>query len=142
MSDPESEELLRLATPGLVGYACVALGGALGALGRFALGVFALQRLGAVLWGTLAANLLGCLALGAVAGYAQRQEWDQHAAPRLLLAVGFLGAFTTFSTFSLEVWDLWRRGSPWLALAYLGASIGLGLLCVLLGRGWGLRVPA
>lgn len=135
----ESSADLLFQAPRWSAYLWVALGGALGACARFALATFALSRAGAVLWGTLAANLLGCLALGWVAAWAERSGLGAHAPARLFWAVGVLGAFTTFSTFSLEAWDLARRDSYGTSALYLGASVGLGLAAVWLGRAWGLR---
>jgi CrcB protein len=114
-------------TPLLVTLAAVAAGGALGALARFGVtnGVGAL--FGRVFpWGTLTVNLLGSLAIGAlfvlvVQNEAVRREWES------VLTVGFLGAFTTFSTFSLETLLLLQGGRIGAALAYTAASV---VLCV------------
>ncbi len=135
----ETSADLLLEAPRWSAYLWVALGGALGASARFALATLALSRTGAVLWGTLAANLLGCLALGWVAAWAERTGLGSHAPARLFWAVGVLGAFTTFSTFSLEAWDLARRDAWGWSAAYMGASVGLGLAAVWLGRAWHLR---
>ena len=135
----ETSADLLFEAPRWSAYLWVALGGALGACGRFALATLALSRTGAALWGTLSANLLGCLALGWVAAWAERSGLGSQAPARLFWAVGVLGAFTTFSTFSLEAWDLARRDSWGASAAYLGASVGLGLLAVWLGRSWGMR---
>lgn len=107
----------------------VGCGGALGALARFGTGVGVGMILGkAWPFGTLAANLLGCAALGVMAG------WDVHhdaVGPfwRALVMTGFLGAFTTYSTFSVETVRLLRE-SPSLTpgLLYIGVSLALGLL--------------
>lgn len=105
----------------------VALGGAAGALSRYwASGwVQALAGIGFP-WGTLAVNVTGSLALGFVL------VWLQSVAPsanvRDLIAVGFLGSFTTFSTFSYETFALLRDGDWTRAGVYAAGSV---LVCVL-----------
>lgn len=77
-------------------------------------------------WGTLACNLAGCLFLGYL-GRAAFLKWS----PRLQLAIntGFIGSFTTFSTFSVETVELFRGGEIGMAIAYVLLSLwgGLGL---------------
>lgn len=98
--------------------ALVAIGGALGALARF--GVSSLLPTRAFPWHTLLANLAGAFALGALV----LDHGAEHRA-RLFIAVGFLGAFTTLSTYSAETVDLWRSGHAGLALAnVLGNGLG------------------
>ena len=105
----------------------VGLGGAAGALSRYyAIGwVQALAGIGFP-WGTLAVNVTGSLALGFVL------VWLQSVAPsaelRDLVAVGFLGSFTTFSTFSWEALALLREGAWARAGGYTLASV---VVCVL-----------
>ncbi len=74
-------------------------------------------------------SLLGCLAIGLLYGLAETRDWLTDAI-RWLLLVGFLGSFTTFSTFGWNSFDLMRHGHLGLALANLAASVALGLLCV------------
>lgn len=82
-------------------------------------------------FGTLAVNLLGCLAMGA--GYALLvRRGDGHLAPFVL--TGILGGFTTFSAFSLDTMLLIERGRAGLALAYVGGSVVLGLAAFLVGQ--------
>ncbi len=100
------------------GIALVALGGALGAIARF--GVSTLLPRIAFPWHTLAVNLVGSFVLGALF----LDHGMEHNA-RLLVAVGFLGAFTTLSTYSVESIELWREGTPRLAIANVVAN-GLG----------------
>ncbi|MDQ3605752.1 MAG: fluoride efflux transporter CrcB [Gemmatimonadota bacterium] len=110
----------------------VALGGAVGAVTRYALAGWIYERAGADFpWGTLAVNLLGSFALGVLlpllAVQPAQAEW------RALVSVGFLGAFTTFSTFSYEAAMLiqdrkWKRAG-----AYVLASLGLGLASIVAG---------
>ena len=113
----------------------IAVGGAVGALARFGVAQAA-GRMGlAFPWGTLAANVVGSFALGLLFGaFGRRESFAQVAQP--FVAVGALGAFTTFSAFALETVQF-LQGERWLAgLAYVMASVAL---CV--GAAWaGLRL--
>lgn len=113
----------------------IALGGMLGALARYALTVL-LTRTGFP-WATLIINVSGSFALGLIAALAARNvispEW------RAAIGVGFLGAYTTFSTFSVDLDGLLSRGEGWRATLYLLGNVGLGLLAAVGGRllaGW------
>lgn len=101
----------------------VGAGGSLGALLRH-LVAQALERP----WATLSANLLGCLAIGALLALRLTEGW------RAFLVVGVLGAFTTFSTFGHETVALWTEGQRAHAALYVLASVLLGLGSVALGR--------
>lgn len=106
----------------------VAVGGALGALARY--GVATAIGTRSFPWATLIINVAGSFALGAVlAGAAGR--WP--AAVSFFVTVGFLGAFTTFSTFSFEATALIRDGRVVAAGAYVMASVVLGLLASVAG---------
>jgi len=105
----------------------VAAGGALGSVLRHGVSLAGLALFGAGFpWGTLAVNVLGSAAIGALAAIGI----DGHA--RALLVPGVLGGFTTFSAFSLEATFLWER-SPALAALYVALSVGLGLAACLAG---------
>lgn len=82
-------------------------------------------------YGTLWVNLIGCLFIGIVFGWAEKtnmpEEW------KLFLATGLLGGFTTFSAFSLETVNLFRNGQLWHAAIYITASLLLGLLATFAG---------
>jgi CrcB protein len=82
-------------------------------------------------WGTLLVNILGCLVIGMLYGYAERwyfpKEW------RLFLATGLLGGFTTFSAFSNETITLFQNGQTFSAIAYVASSVLLGLTATFLG---------
>ena len=104
----------------------VALGGALGSVGRFGLGQ-ALARFDAFPYGTLLANVLGSLVIGICAGLF---DADQRSRPAgLFLMVGFCGGFTTFSTFSLETFELMHQ-QAWLKA---GENMLLSVTLCLLG---------
>lgn len=111
----------------------IAAGGACGALSRYGLSLGLHRLLGTGFpWGTLAANLLGCLMLGAVWG------WSLHSQTLTLLqqravSVGFLGALTTFSTFGLETVLLLEQRRPLAAAGNVGLNLALGLLAVWAG---------
>lgn len=100
----------------------VAAGGALGAVARYTVGVLSVRYLGEHFpWGTLGINIVGSLALGLLLQLVLRG-----AAPdslRFLLGAGFLGAFTTFSTFSVETLGLLQQGRTRDALLYVLASL-------------------
>ncbi len=101
----------------------VAVGGALGAVSRYVVYVLAGLLLGAGFpYGTLIVNIVGSFAMGVlVEGMAL--AWTIPAQARLFLTVGILGAFTTFSTFSLDVAVLYERGRLELAAFYIVASV-------------------
>ncbi len=101
----------------------VALGGALGSLARYGVGVAAARWLGlAFPWGTLAVNVAGGFAMGVLAA---RIGPDQENL-RLLLGVGVLGGFTTFSAFSLETVRLMEQ-APAQGALYVAASLVLSV---------------
>ncbi|GAB5518732.1 MAG: fluoride efflux transporter CrcB [Rhodothermales bacterium] len=101
--------------------AMIALGGAVGALLRYGVGVWSGQHIGTGFpWGTLIVNLLGAFVIGVLAALMQRTLWADWLVG--LVMVGLLGAFTTFSTFSLEAVTLFREGATAKAVLYLGVS--------------------
>lgn len=111
----------------------VMLFGALGAAARYGLQGVVYDRTGPGFpTGTLAVNLLGCLALGAMLRYALGHLWFPPEW-RIAIAVGFLGSFTTFSTFGWETVRLLEDGEWLKAGAYVGLSVLGGILAVMLG---------
>jgi CrcB protein len=112
----------------------VMIGGAAGAGLRWEFGRLALGRLGPGFpWGTLGVNLIGGLLMGLLAG-ALAAEGGVDRPLWLLLAVGLLGGFTTFSAFSLDLFEMLGRGRFASAAVYVAASV-LGSL-LLLALGW------
>lgn len=110
----------------------IALGGSVGAVARYGLGGWIQDRAGFQFpWGTLVVNLVGSL----LVGFALRYLEGVRVGPemRALVAVGLLGAFTTFSTFSYETVALLEEGALSRALAYCVGSLVLGLLAVYAG---------
>ena len=111
----------------------IALAGAAGAVSRYGVGLWAHRQFGShFAFGTLIVNIMGCLILGFVLEMEVRTDWVSHSI-RLFLAVGFLGAFTTFSTFGFETLKFLQEGSPNLALLNVAANLLFGLLAVWLG---------
>jgi len=106
----------------------VAFGGGIGALLRYLLTFLVYGKdTPAFPYGTLLVNLLGCLGIGLLAGY-----FNKHPEPMYLkffAITGILGGFTTFSTFSLETFNLLAT-HPWQGLLNIAISIIVGLLTV------------
>lgn len=116
----------------------VAFGGGIGALARYQLGRAMTAWMGAPMmtffpWATLAVNTIGSLLMGILAGWLVRSAPENAEGMRLLLGIGVLGGFTTFSAFSLEVAMLIQRGQLLIAGTYIMLSIGLGITGLLFG---------
>jgi CrcB protein len=111
----------------------IAIGGALGAVGRHFVNVGAAQAFGLHFpYGTLTVNVLGSFIMGAlIAAFAHGLEMPQHM--KSLLTVGFLGAFTTFSTFSLDAVSLYERGAMMASALYILASVTLSIAALFAG---------
>lgn len=106
----------------------VMIGGALGALARYQFGHMAGRLMGSGWpWGTLGVNIIGGLAMGLLAGWLARHGSGGGEQARLLLGVGVLGGFTTFSAFSLETALMIERGQLGGAAAYAGLSVLLSV---------------
>lgn len=102
-------------------FVLVAAGGAAGSVLRYLVSMAGLALFGAGFpWGTLAVNVIGSAAIGALVAAGLEGQ------ARFLLITGLLGGFTTFSAFSIETVALWER-SPGLALLYVAASVVLGV---------------
>ncbi|MGB1540222.1 MAG: fluoride efflux transporter CrcB [Rickettsiales bacterium] len=102
----------------------VALGGAVGASARYLAMAAIGRRLGdGFPYGTLAVNVLGSLAMGLLVGALARFLPENSHEIRTFVAVGVLGSFTTFSTFSLDVVTLIERGQISAALGYIALSL-------------------
>ncbi|MEF2231015.1 MAG: fluoride efflux transporter CrcB [Pseudodesulfovibrio sp.] len=117
----------------LTKYFYLCLGGAAGTLSRYWLSG-AVQRLGgsAFPFGTFAVNLLGCLLFGAVWGFFENRLLPG-SETRLLVLTGFMGAFTTFSTYMFETAELVKFGQMALAAANVVGQSVAGLALVLCG---------
>ena len=114
-------------------YMAIACGGALGALARSMVGEWVMARLGPYPFGTIVVNLIGCLIIGIILGaYVCRPDWPQWV--RFFLVVGGLGAFTTFSTFSLEAVTLFDHEKFVLGGIYIILSVSACIVGVYCGR--------
>jgi len=112
----------------------VAAGGAAGAVARYALGVQALRLWGPG-WpfGTFIANVSGGLLMGMLAGYLAHRGGADQERLRVLLGVGVLGGFTTFSAFSLETALMIERRTYGQAFSYATASVLLSISALFVG---------
>jgi fluoride exporter len=125
----------------------IALGGAAGALSRYGLSLWIAALSERHAWATfplatfplatMLINISGSFALGLVVGLVGRGLWP--AELRLALGVGFLGAYTTFSTFSVDLDTLLVRGEWGRAALVLFGNVGLGLVAAVAGRLLALR---
>ncbi|MBW4039591.1 MAG: fluoride efflux transporter CrcB [Acidobacteria bacterium] len=114
-------------------YLLVACGGAVGAMLRYFVGMMAAERFGQRFpVGTLSINISACFMIGFVLEYL-----DHHAGPnpfwRYAFAIGFIGAFSTFSTFEWETWSDLTSGAFWVGILYVAVSLIAGLVAVSAG---------
>ncbi|MEN3533941.1 fluoride efflux transporter CrcB [Microbispora sp. ZYX-F-249] len=112
--------------------AVIALGGGIGSVARYLVGLaFPVPPTGFP-WGTFAANVTGCLALGALMVFVL-DVWPPRRYVRPFLGVGFCGGYTTFSTFAVEIVDRWSRGAWPTAAVYAVSSLAAGPAAVWCG---------
>jgi CrcB protein len=116
--------------------AVLSLGGVLGVNARYWLGVVINRWVGSQFpWATFTINVTGSFAIGLCTVVLAR--WLPHPHARLLVVVGFLGGYTTFSSYSLESLALWERGERGLCLTYMVGSVVAGFVAVVLGTAVG-----
>ena len=116
----------------MVNFIFVAMGGAVGAMLRYAISLIPVKTDFPVL--TLITNIMGAVLIGFVVGMASiRQETSQHLI--LFLKVGVCGGFTTFSTFSLEAMHLFEQNKIGMGIVYVVASVVCSIAGVLVGQG-------
>ena len=117
----------------MIKFVHLVVGGATGTVARYALSGAAYRVFGAGFpYGTFAVNLTGCFILGFLASFTERRlVLDTNA--RLLLMVGFCGAFTTFSTFILETANLIKDGEATRAFLNVLLSVVVGFIVLRLG---------
>lgn len=114
-------------------YVAVAAGGALGAVARYASMRVATSVFGIGFpYGTLLVNIVGSLLMGLAVGLFAKQLAVSEEM-RLLVAVGFLGSYTTFSAFSLDVITLFQRGETLQVAFYIMGSVTLSVLALVAG---------
>lgn len=112
-------------------FIAIALGGAMGALSRYWVLQWAARWLGnEAYWGTLLINVMGSMLLGLIYGWSARQHWPSGIEP--LLTTGFLGALTTYSTFSVDLVKLLQADRWWEASLYALLTTFLSVAAALL----------
>jgi len=116
----------------MMSFLLVALGGAIGAAGRYGVSLAMPMRPDGWPWATFGINVLGSLMIGVLSGWLAARAGAGEAW-RLFLGVGVAGGFTTFSAFGLETVHLLRRGEILLAGAYCLASVALCVAAVWCG---------
>jgi CrcB protein len=121
--------------------ASIAGGGALGSSARYGLSLVIHPGVGGFPWPTYWVNVSGSALLGFVL-VALARRWPTSAYTRTFVAVGLLGAYTTFSTFAVEADLLIKDGHPTTAFAYMAASVAGGLAAAATGMTVAYRVPA
>jgi fluoride exporter len=114
----------------------VAVGGALGSLARWAVGVAIPHSAGRFAWSTLVVNVSGALLLGLLMALLV-DVLSRSRYLRPLLGVGVLGGYTTFSTYMLDTRSMLAAGRPEVALTYVGGTLVVGLLAVWVGLALG-----
>jgi CrcB protein len=109
-------------------FLMVALGGAAGSMSRYGVGIMVNKYVQHTYpFATFLINILGCFLIGLLFGLGQRSEWMQTGG-WALLATGFCGGFTTFSSFALENMQLMQKQYNFIALLYTALSIIIGIL--------------
>ena len=116
-----------------MGFVAVFVGAGIGGALRHGVNLISVQLLGASFpFGTLFINVCGSLLIGMVAEYGVAKSGLPQSV-RLLLVTGFLGGFTTFSSFSIETAMLWERGNVLYAAIYVIASVFLSISALFVG---------
>ena len=114
-------------------YLWVGLGGALGSIARYVVGLVVYERMGTRFpYGTFVINISGCFVIGLVLTMLD-DRLGLSPAWREALAIGFVGAFTTFSTFEYETLRAVQHGQAATALTYVVSSVVLGFAAVWAG---------
>ena len=113
-------------------FILVFLGGGLGSGLRYFVSITMNQYSKVLPFGTFTVNMIGCLLIGLVLGYAQKEN-TLTSNQTLLLATGFCGGFTTFSAFASENLELIRNGELFNFSIYAIGSVFLGIVLILIG---------
>ncbi len=113
-------------------YLFIAIGGALGSIARFWVGTTVAGRMGARFpFGTLVINITACFVIGLSLEFLNRHA-SVSPSWRFLIPIGFVGAYSTFSTFEWEAFTL-GQSSFWIAILYVAVSLVAGLVAVVAG---------
>jgi CrcB protein len=132
-SDPYRQGGIPKGELALQKYLFIAIGGALGSIARFWVTSAITSRMGIRFpYGTLIVNLTACLVIGFTLTFMGKRV-DLNPSWRFLFAIGFIGAYSTFSTYEWETLSTLRSGAFVLAALYAGGSVILGLLAVWAG---------
>lgn len=111
----------------------ISAGGAIGAVGRYMLTVAATQWFGEPFpYGTMIVNIIGSFLLGVLLA-AISLNWAPSIELRTFIQVGVLGAFTTFSTFSLDAYQLMAKGEYISSALYIGSTVIVGIVSLFIG---------
>ena len=119
--------------------ATVALGGVIGSLGRYAVGLTLPHEAGTFPWATLVVNVSGAFAMGLLVAYLVDRP-GVHRLARPFVGVGVLGGWTTFSALAVDVVQLGEADRAQAALVYVAATFLVGTLAVAAGSSLGQRV--
>lgn len=115
-------------------WLAIGVGGALGAVARYAVTLAVLRWLGEVVpFAVAVINLVGCFFIGVVGGALTTGQWAAGESMRLFVVVGILGGFTTFSSFGFDTFILLRDGRATLALVNAVGQLVLGVAAVFAG---------
>ena len=121
----------------MINVLLVAIGGALGSVLRYLVGLWTLRQFGPGFpWGTIAVNIVGSFAIGFLTEVIAR-KFNASIELRVLLVTGILGGFTTFSAFSLDTIALYERGAVAIAASYVIATIVISFGAVVAGLALG-----
>lgn len=110
----------------------VAVGGGMGAMLRYGLGLWLVKPQFLFPWPTWWVNIIGCLCAGVFFAFSQQYQVLQQET-RLFLMVGILGGFTTFSSFGLETFQLLKQGELSIAIIYVVSSVVVGIIALTIG---------
>ena len=104
-------------------FILIFIGGGLGSVTRYGLGAYIAKQVNSIFpWGTLTINIAASFILGLLAGFIFQRSGN-YETQRLLIGIGFCGGFSTFSTFSLELFEMIRNGNAMMAILYIVASV-------------------
>ncbi|HVW39830.1 MAG TPA: fluoride efflux transporter CrcB [Amycolatopsis sp.] len=131
LAEPVETRTRRVARSQLPVVAVIGLGGGLGALARYGLALELPTRPGQFPWGTFVTNVTGCFLIG-VLMVLITEVWSAHRLVRPFLGVGFLGGYTTFSTYGVETRGLLAPGDVLVAFAYLAGTLVGAMVAVIL----------